>query len=164
MAKYMLINTLSLPHPQNKKRTVLHRGGTVVDLDSEVAERGLKLGAVRELTDEEREQYADDTDETTEARVPALPGDGIVPPGPTPGPAGTSPVSDPDDATARGEVTLPERPSNGASTETWRAYLTELSAATEEELGSPIEVPANAKRDDMIVIGDARLAEWNEED
>ena len=157
MAKYMLINTLSLPHPRNKKRTVLHRGGSVVDLPNEVAERGLELGAVRKLTDEEREQYAEETStneaDTTEVLEKS---DGLT--------ASGGGENKGDDATTRDEVTLPERPSNGASTETWRAYLTELSAATEEELGSPIEIPANAKRDDMIVIGDARLAEWNEED
>lgn len=58
-------------------------------------------------------------------------------------------------------VELPARPSNSASTDTWRTYLGELETAT-AELG-PLHVPDDAKRDDMIAIGDARLSAWNEE-
>jgi hypothetical protein len=59
------------------------------------------------------------------------------------------------------EVELPERPSNGASKDVWRAYLVELNNATRDELGE-LDVPADATRDQMIALGDTRIAEWNE--
>lgn len=66
------------------------------------------------------------------------------------------------ESAAREEVTLPERPSNGASKDTWRTYLEQLKAATDPEMEEPLEIPADANRDQMIAIGDARVAEWNE--
>lgn len=71
------------------------------------------------------------------------------------------PDSDEDSIEDFEEVELPKRPSNAASSADWRAYLTALEAATRAECG-PLEVPDDAKRDDMIVIGDARVAKWNE--
>lgn len=56
------------------------------------------------------------------------------------------------------DLVLPARPSNGASKEVWRKYLTTLDEATKDEL-DPLEVPDDATRDQMIAIGDARLAE-----
>lgn len=58
------------------------------------------------------------------------------------------------------EPVLPDRPSNGATKDTWRAYLAQLGGVT-AELG-PLEVPDNATRDEMIAIGDKRVADWNE--
>lgn len=58
------------------------------------------------------------------------------------------------------EVELPARPTNSGTKEEWRAYLTALEAVTKDELG-PLEVPADAKRDDMIRLGDTRVSEWN---
>lgn len=58
------------------------------------------------------------------------------------------------------DVELPERPSNGATKDTWRAYLGQLGAVT-SELG-PLEVPESASRDEMIALGDKRVADWNE--
>lgn len=67
--------------------------------------------------------------------------------------------ADDEDTDVVEEVELPDRPSNGASKETWRSYLVELEEAT-EELGD-LEIPDDATRDTMIQIGDARVAEWN---
>ena len=59
-------------------------------------------------------------------------------------------------------VELPTRPSNGATKAEWRAYLDQLKAKTDPEMAEPLVVPDNATRDEMIQIGDARVAEWNE--
>lgn len=134
MTKYVAVNALSLPHPHNKKRSILHTAGSVVELEGEVAERAVEMGAVREL--DEGESEALEQSPATRAEVEAEVGD------PAP-------------------VVLPERPSNGANKETWFSYLHDLEAAT-EELG-PIHVGSDAKRDDLIAIGDARLRAWNEE-
>lgn len=65
------------------------------------------------------------------------------------------------DAAAEAEdVELPARPTNSGTKEEWRAYLTALERVTADELG-PLDVPADARRDDMIRIGDARVTEWN---
>lgn len=58
-------------------------------------------------------------------------------------------------------VELPERPSNGATKEAWRTYLAALNTATKGELGD-LQVPDDATRDQLIAIGDARVAEWEE--
>lgn len=58
-------------------------------------------------------------------------------------------------------VDLPKRPANSASGADWRAYLAELDQVTREECG-PLEVPEDAKRDDLIALGDARVQKWNE--
>lgn len=58
------------------------------------------------------------------------------------------------------EVTLPERPNNGASKDNWRTYLEQLNAVTRDELGD-LSIPADATRDQMIQIGDERVAEWD---
>jgi hypothetical protein len=59
------------------------------------------------------------------------------------------------------DVQLPARPSNGATKETWQGYLDALEKVTESELGK-LDVPKDAKRDELIVIGDTRVAQWNE--
>jgi hypothetical protein len=59
-------------------------------------------------------------------------------------------------------VELPARPSNGAAKAEWAAYLVKLDEVTRDELG-PLDVPADATRDQMIQIGDTRVAEWNEQ-
>lgn len=59
-------------------------------------------------------------------------------------------------------VELPERPSNGATKDAWRTYLAQLAAATDPEMDEPLSVPDDATRDQMIQIGDARVAAWNE--
>jgi hypothetical protein len=64
------------------------------------------------------------------------------------------------DDTTDEDVELPARPSNSGTKEEWRAYLVQLEAVTTDELG-PLDVPADAKRDDMIRIGDQRVATWN---
>lgn len=61
-----------------------------------------------------------------------------------------------------GPADLPPRPSNGATKEEWRAYLVALEAATRDVLGD-LSVPDDAKRDDMIALGDARVADYNAE-
>jgi hypothetical protein len=62
------------------------------------------------------------------------------------------------------DIELPTRPSNGGTKEAWRAYLAELSKVTSENSDlEPLQVPDTATRDEMIAIGDARVAEWNEE-
>lgn len=68
--------------------------------------------------------------------------------------------ADEDEQEETDEVELPARPNNNATTEAWRKYLGDLGEAT-KELG-PLEVPADAKRDEMVVIGDKRVADWNE--
>jgi len=65
------------------------------------------------------------------------------------------------EAVPRDELDLPERPSNGATKDAWRDYLGKLNEATKAEFGE-LEVPADATRDAMIAIGDARVTEWNE--
>lgn len=59
-------------------------------------------------------------------------------------------------------VELPARPSNGGTKEAWLAYLNELEKVTADELG-PLSIPEGAKRDDLIIIGDDRVAEWKDE-
>jgi hypothetical protein len=120
-----LINSLSLPHPANEKRTVLHRGGEVLEtgdqISAEIARRAVEMNAAQEVD------------------------------------ANGDPV---DDSGTDEDVELPARPNNGATKDTWRNYLAELNSATEGVLG-PLVVPDNATRDDMIAIGDNRVAEWN---
>lgn len=116
--KIKLINAMTLPHPNNPKRSILHKAGETVDVSDEIGQRAIDLKAAKKA----------DEDEEGEPEA---------------------------------EVELPERPSNGATKEAWSAYLQALEVATLAELG-PLNVPADAKRDDMIAIGDARVAEWNE--
>lgn len=59
-------------------------------------------------------------------------------------------------------VELPVRPSNGAPKTEWRTYLERLATVTDPEMTDPLVIPDNASRDDMIRIGDQRVAEWNE--
>jgi hypothetical protein len=124
-----LINALSLPHPNNKNRSIVHRGGTVLDLDDEIAQRALDLGAAERLNEQ---------DETPDTGTVEDNGDG-----------------DP--------VALPPRPSNGATRDTWRAYLTELGRVTTPPL-EPLAVPDDITRDRMIQLGDTRVREWDELD
>jgi hypothetical protein len=65
--------------------------------------------------------------------------------------------------TERSEVELPVRPSNGATKVEWRSYLEQLKAVTDPEMDEDLEIPADATRDQMIVIGDQRVADWNQE-
>lgn len=67
------------------------------------------------------------------------------------------------DAAEPAAVELPVRPSNGGTKEAWLAYLSELERVTADELG-PLSIPEGARRDDLIVIGDERVAEWKDED
>lgn len=62
-----------------------------------------------------------------------------------------------------GEVTLPQRPSNSASKDTWRAYLHELATATDPWMDEPLAVPDDANRDQMIAIGDQRVRDFEGE-
>lgn len=125
-----LINSLSLPHPHSKKRTVLHRGGEVLEtgevFPEEIARRAIEMGAAQEV---------DENDEPVQD-------------------SGTS------NREASADVDLPARPSNGAAKDVWRGYLAELDRVTRETL-DPLVVPDNATRDEMIAIGDTRVAEWN---
>jgi len=59
------------------------------------------------------------------------------------------------------ETELPPRPSNGATKVEWRAYLVQLNEVTREDLDDDLVIPDNATRDEMIAIGDTRVAEWN---
>lgn len=63
----------------------------------------------------------------------------------------------------RSETELPTRPSNGGTKVEWRAYLEQLKAVTDPEMDESLEIPADATRDQMIEIGDKRVADWNEE-
>lgn len=56
-------------------------------------------------------------------------------------------------------VELPQRPSNSATKDAWYDYLDALEEAT-PDLGV-LEVADDAKRDDLIAIGDRRVAAWN---
>src|SRR5690349_11505579 len=69
--------------------------------------------------------------------------------------------SEENDATAAEEVELPVRPANSATKAEWRTYLEALSAVTSSEM-EPLVIPDDATRDQMIQIGDQRVAEWNE--
>lgn len=135
--KVKLVNALSLPHPRNKKRTVLHHAGEVLDLDTELAERAVEYGAAERVD-------GDDEPDVETADAPPVPQSGAE-----------------DDGGTIDEVELPERPSNNATTEAWRAYVTQLVEVTKEELGET-DVPASATRAELIQLGDTRVAEWNE--
>ena len=71
------------------------------------------------------------------------------------------------DATAepvdRTETELPVRPSNGGTKAEWRTYLEQLKAVTDPEMDEDLVIPDDATRDQMIAIGDKRVADWNEE-
>lgn len=75
---------------------------------------------------------------------------------------GQNEADEPDDSGADEPVELPARPSNGAPKAEWVAYLQQLKAVTDPEMEEPLEVPADATRDQMIQIGDARVTAWNE--
>lgn len=148
-----LINAMSLPHPHNKKRTILHHAGDVLDMDSAIASRAIDMGAAQRLDEDEDEDSNEPeaSDEPEEARVVQTPVEASAATGNGDLPSGS-------DADA-GD--LPPRPSNNASAATWSNYLKALGDVTSAELG-PLEVPSGTKRDEMIAIGDARVAEWNE--
>jgi hypothetical protein len=136
-----LTNALSLPHPQNKKRVVLRHAGEVVEVDDKVGQRALEMGAAEEV-----EQDGDSGDLATELEKVAAD-------------QGVTGSVDEKGSGDSGDV-LPARPANGAPTAKWQAYLEELQART-DDLG-PIEVPEGARRDDLIRLGDERVAEWDE--
>lgn len=123
--KYVALQALSMTHPGNPKRSLLIKAGQVASLTDEEAKRCLRRGIIRELTDEER----GDEEPVTGALV----GD--------PHPGETGPVD---------VVEWPARPSNGAAKDAWLQYIDELEDAVDEE----IEVPEDAKRDDLIRIAD----------
>jgi hypothetical protein len=72
-------------------------------------------------------------------------------------------AADEQDSGSDSVVELPERPSNGATKVEWRDYLDRLAAVTDPEMDSPLVVPADATRDQMIQIGDQRVNDWNAE-
>lgn len=157
MGKYRAKTALSLASdPKKPLRTRLVRAGEEVELTDEQAQSLREAGVLVE--DEDAKD-----DGSTVATGAA---------GPDTSGATTTVASDADDLDTGNEgdgsaestaVDLPDRPSNGASKDTWRAYLDKLSAATADELG-PLEVPADATRDQMIQIGDERVAEYQDEE
>lgn len=105
----------------------------------------VRAGDEVELTDEQAEGFRKAgvlVEDDDEEGVPAGSGDPDVPP--------------------PGQTDLPVRPSNGGTKVEWRTYLEQLKAVTDPEMDEPLEIPADANRDQMIAIGDARVAEWNE--
>lgn len=118
MTKYIAVHALSLPNPgapDKPERSILHRAGSVVELEGDSAEAALKGGAIRELTAQER---------------------------------GEPEPADPDvDAGLR--EAAKDRPNNNASKEEWRAYAQRVG----------VQVPDEAKREDIITAVDARLAQ-----
>jgi hypothetical protein len=68
-----LINALSLPHPNNKNRSIVHRGGTVLDLDDEIAQRALDLGAAELPEREDQGSSGDPVEDNGDGDPVALP-------------------------------------------------------------------------------------------
>lgn len=122
--KVKLIRTVPMDNDANPPKEVLLRPGEVHDLDDELAQRMVDLGAA-EAVDEDGEEI--------------------------PGESGGE------------DVQLPQRPSNGAAKDTWRAYLTELARVTDPEMDAPLVVPEDATRDQMVAIGDQRVKDFEEE-
>lgn len=160
MAKYRLKTATSLAlDPKKPLRTRLVRMGEEVELTDEQASAFREQGILVE----------DDEDvETAEATAPApAPAPTGDPQPPAEGTAGDTEDGDgdgePGHGSSRDDTELPTRPSNGASKDAWRSYLEQLKAVTDPEMDEPLEIPADATRDQMIAIGDQRVAEWNEE-
>jgi hypothetical protein len=137
VTKHITKTALSIA-PDSKKpwKTRLIRAGQEVELSGEVAESLIERGGLVDPN-------ADKKDEDV-------------------APAATGRVADPDNPDPRDDVVLPERPSNGASTDSWRTYADELNRVTSTEM-DPMEIPADAKRDQLIAVTDQRVKDWNED-
>lgn len=74
MGEYIAVNVLSLPNPNSPddpSKSILHRAGSVVELDDETAERCLTAGVVRKMDDEpEPETELSDNPEFTPLERP----------------------------------------------------------------------------------------------
>lgn len=176
MTKYIATTALSIQVDPEKRpwRTRLYRLGDVVELEGDAAKSLLDRKGIREPEKGELEQDEDTEPSLTSTATidaPSLPVArgrvaGEAPPAPAGGtttpPGSTEGTPDEEETPEPEEIELPQRPSNGASKDAWRTYLGELNAVTRDELGE-LEVPADANRDRMIEIGDARVAAWNEE-
>jgi hypothetical protein len=131
---YRAVNSLSIPlydqdgKPRVDGKETLVQGGSNVDLPTELAQRALDSGSVRELTDQERDEL--NPPQTQEgAEVNGTPEAG--PGAPTPEPAAET---DQD-----GRL---QRPANGATKEKWVAFAEQEgldSSGTRDEIRARYE-------------------------
>lgn len=134
---YRSVHAMSLPlldqdgNPRGDGKEFLVQGGRNVQLLPDIAERALRSGAVRELTDEEREelQPAGEPEEGSEVNGTPEAGPGAV----------VTPTPPAEDTDQDGKLT---RPANGASKDKWVAFAQQEgldSSGTRDEIRARYE-------------------------
>lgn len=132
---YRAVNSLSIPlydqdgKPRADGKEILVQGGSNVDLPTELAQRALDSGSVRELTDQEQAERTPPEQTEEGAEVNGTPGVG-------PGVQTTEPAAETDQD---GRL---QRPANGATKEKWVAFAEQEgldSSGTRDEIRARYE-------------------------